>query len=228
MTQRFFFFAYRTGRGVSAVVAITLISLMLAACAPLGPRPSATENIFVLNAPFRQEMAQADGPEHNPGEDSRPTIMVTPPRAVPGFDTPRIAYMPRANELSYYANSRWADTPSRMIEPLLIRALEATGEFHAVVPLSSPVLGGLRLDTDILRLQQEFLSRPSRLRLTLRAQVFDLRQRSVLATRTFEAEEETPSDNAYGGATAADRALEKVLREVAAFAAEQASAVGGK
>lgn len=228
MTQRFFFFAYRTGRGVSAVVAITLISSMLVACAPLGPRPSVTENIFVLSASFRQEAIQADNPEHNPGEDARPTIMVTPPRAVPGFDTPRIAYVPRASEISYYANSRWADTPSRMIEPLLIRALEATGKFHAVVPSVSPVLGDLRLDTDILRLQQEFLFRPSKLRLTLRAQVFDLRQRSVLATRTFEVVEETPSDNAYGGAIAADRALEKMLREVAAFAAEQASAVGRK
>lgn len=227
MARRPFFSVRPGGRsGFSGIVQAVLL-LLLTGCAAVTPRPSVIQNIFVLDGSFSRPQTHASNPGSNPG-DGRPTIIVTPPQAVPGFDTPRIAYVPQSNEISYYANSRWADTPSRMLEPLLMEALEATGSFHAVVQSASPVFGDLRLDTEVVHLQQEFLSKPSRLRFALRAQVLDLKQRRVLATHTFEAVEEAPSDNAYGGVTAANRAIEKVLRQVAAFAAEQAAGVDRK
>lgn len=214
MTQRFF---VSLGFPVRRALAAAAVALLMTACTAIVPRPPAVQNIFVLNTAFPPQASA------NPGHGSGPTIVVTPPRAAPGFDTPRFAYVPRSNEISYYANSRWAEAPPEMLEPLLIQALEATGEFHAVVKSSSPVPGDLRLDTEIIHLQQEFLAKPSRLRFTVRAQVLDLKQRRVLATRTFDVVEEAPGDNAYGGATAAEAAAGKVLRQVAALAAEQAA-----
>jgi cholesterol transport system auxiliary component len=44
----------------------------------------------------------------------------------------------------------------------------------------------LRLDTEILRLQQDFASQPSRVRFTLRAYLVDQTTRRVLAWRVFD------------------------------------------
>ena len=48
-----------------------------------------------------------------------PVLIVTTPSAHGGYDTPRMAYMQQAYGLRYYTLSRWADTPARMLAPLL-------------------------------------------------------------------------------------------------------------
>jgi cholesterol transport system auxiliary component len=45
----------------------------------------------------------------------------------------------------------------------------------------------------------------------------------LLAEREIEAEEQAPSDDAYGGVVAANRAVSKVLDEVVAVCAEAAA-----
>jgi cholesterol transport system auxiliary component len=81
----------------------------------------------------------------------------------------------------------------------------------------------MRLDTEVLRLQHEFLGKPSRVRFTLRAYVVDSVTRRVLASREFEAVAAAPSEDAYGGVMAANEAVRSVLDGLAAFAATAAS-----
>ena len=75
----------------------------------------------------------------------------------------------------------------------------------------------LRLDTEIVLLRQTFLTRPSRVEFTLRAQLVDVPGRRVLATRYVEAVQEAPSDDAPGGVAAANVAVSRALAQVAAF-----------
>ena len=144
-------------------------------------------------------------------------LAISPPRAAPGADSAAMAYVPKAHALDHYATHRWADTPARMLGPLLTRTLEDTGSFRAVVQASSGVQAALRLDTEIVQLRQSFLARPSRVEFTLRAQLVDVPGRRVLATRYVEAVQEAPSDDATGGVTAANAAVERALAQVAAF-----------
>ena len=88
----------------------------------------------------------------------------------------------------------------------------------------SAAAGDLRLDTEIIRLQHEFLTRPSQVRFTLRAHLVDNRTRRVLASREFEAVAPAASENPYGGVVAANRAVQTVLEDLAAFCAESARA----
>ena len=53
--------------------------------------------------------------------------------------------------------------------------------------------------------------------LTLRVQLIDVRGKRVLATRVFDETENAPSDDAYGGVTAANAALQRVLEQIAEF-----------
>ena len=93
-------------------------------------------------------------------------LAVTMPRARPGFDTPRMAYLRQPHELDYFVTSRWVDTPSRMLGPLLAQALEQTGSFRAIVQTPGVIPADIRLDTELIRMQQEFRTQPSRVQLT--------------------------------------------------------------
>ncbi|HZW36461.1 MAG: ABC-type transport auxiliary lipoprotein family protein [Deltaproteobacteria bacterium] len=146
------------------------------------------------------------------------TLLVSVPREEPGFETTRMAYLPRPNTVKYYANSRWADSPAGMLAPALVEALEKTGCWHAVVRAPSALPADFRLDTEDLALEQEYFSRPSKVRLSLRATLVDLREPGILSVRRFEALEDAPSEDAEGGAIAAGRAAEKLLGSVAAWA----------
>ena len=151
------------------------------------------------------------------GSGSGPELLVAPPTARAGLDSPRMVYLQRPFEVSYYARNEWADTPARMLQPLLVQSVEAGGAFRAVVAGPSPAAADLRLDTEVLALQQEFLSESSVTRVALRAQVVDLASRRVVATETFEAVEPAVSGDPYGGVVAINRALERVLGELTAF-----------
>lgn len=194
------------------VLAPWVAAVLLSACAPL--QPTAGPSTYVLDARL------APVPR-KPARDA--AVAVSPPRARPGFDTAQMAYVRRPHEIEYFAKNRWADTPARMLAPLLVQALDQSGGFRAVAQAPGAVSAELRLEVEIVRLLQDFADRPSRVRFTIRAQVIDAGSRQVLATREFDEVETAPDDDAYGGVVAANRALERLLRQVVDFTAEQAS-----
>jgi cholesterol transport system auxiliary component len=152
------------------------------------------------------------------------TLVVAELRTRPGYDTPRMAYVKRDYSLDYYANSQWADTPARMLQPLLVSALDATGRYRAVLSSPAPVAGALRLDAEIVRLEQVFITQPSHMRITLRAILIDAHKGQVLGQREFDVDVPAASDDAYGGVRALNQALVPLLREVAAFCVESTPA----
>jgi cholesterol transport system auxiliary component len=150
------------------------------------------------------------------------TMIVNPPHAAAGFDSQRIVYLRQPNKPEFFAYSDWVDTPARMLAPLVVTSLARSGAFRAVIPGPSTAAGDLRLDMQILRLQQEFLQTPSQVRFALRVHVTDNATRQVLATRDFEASAPASGENAYGGVQAANQAVQSVLGELAAFCAQVA------
>jgi len=182
--------------------------LLLPACTSLSAPQVASENIYVLEAQRATKPAQVK---------RNLVLAISEPRTRPGFDTPQIAYVQQQHELNYFVTSRWADTPARMLEPLLVQAMEQTGSFRAVVQSPGAVPADVRLDTELIRLQHDFVTRPSRVQLMLRAQLIDVRGQRVLAVKQFDESENAASDNAYGGVTAANRALQRILDQLADF-----------
>jgi len=146
------------------------------------------------------------------------TLLVTAPKAAPGFDSKQIAYIKEPLKLDYYNDSVWSDTPSKMLLPILVRAFEGTGAFKAVIAPPAPTLADMRVDVDVIRLQQEFMTQPSRVRLTARIKVLSMRNGHVLATQVFEVFEPAPSEDAYGAARAANAAVQKLLGDMIPFA----------
>jgi cholesterol transport system auxiliary component len=200
----------RTPRRRAFMVLASVV--LLAGCSALPPPQTESANVYLLEAATINAATRA----------KRDLVLaVGMPRAGSGFDTPQMVYVRQPHELNYFVANRWADAPARMLEPVLVRTLEQAGSFRAVVPNPGAVPADLRLDTELVRLQQDFSMQPSRLQITLRAQLIDVRSRRVLATRLFDESETAPSDDAYGGVTAANRALQRVLEQLADFCAAE-------
>ena len=191
---------------------ILLPLLLLAGCAGLHPPPVQNTNLYLL---------EAQAPIRHAAVKRKLVIEVGMPHALPGFDTPQMAYVQQPYKLDYYAVNRWADTPAHMLAPLLAQALEQGGGFRAVVRAPSMVPADLKLDTELVRLQQDFRAKPSRVELTLRVQLIDLHDNHVLATRVFDETENAPSENPYGGVVAANHALRRILKNVSKFCLQE-------
>jgi cholesterol transport system auxiliary component len=208
----------RTGallRSLRRGMALPAVALVAAACSVLPP-PAPDPALHVLAPPSVPVAAQT----------RRDLVLeVSAPRAAPGFDSAAMLYVQKPYALDAFATHRWADAPARMVGPLLVRALEQSGAFRAVVPGPSAIVADLRLDTELVRLQQNFLTRPSRVELTLRLQLFDLRSRSVVATKLVDAASEAPTDDPDGGVIAANAALAQALEQAVAFCAGAAADV---
>lgn len=204
---------YTVWRARFAALALAL----LGGCSSLLPPAPPPDNIYLLEA----RMASIPAPGEARAKRDL-VLAVSMPRARAGFDTAQMIWVRQAHGLEVYSRNRWADTPARMLAPLFVQALERSGAFHAVVQAPSTAAAALRLDTELIRLQQDFTARPSRVQFTLSAQLIDTGTRRVIASAEFDETENAPSEDAYGGVVAANRALERLLPRMVTFCAEHA------
>jgi cholesterol transport system auxiliary component len=192
-------------------LAALIATLWLAGCALLAPP----------QAPARRAMLEKV-PADLPSAAPRPaTVVVLPPQTLPVYDTTRMAYSSRPHEVAYFRDHEWAATPSQMVQPLLLRTLQSTRAFAAV--LAPPDAGRAHyvLRTQIVELLQDFSADPPVVRVALQLQLSG----GAAARRTSSAEvvvrepigERTPQ----AGVAAANEAIAKALLQVARFVLEQ-------
>lgn len=184
-----------------------VLCLLLAGCGILPDKTAIST--FVLDARAVPQTAR---------HPLNKVLLVGAPRAEPGFDSTLIAYTRAPLTLDYYSKSQWADTPARMLAPLLVGALDGARAFRAVIAAPTAADADLRLDVTLILLQQEFFAKPSQTRVALRASLIDLKTSRVLMAERYEALEPAPSEDAFGGVRAANTALGKLLREISASA----------
>jgi cholesterol transport system auxiliary component len=199
-----------------AAISTAFAIALLGGCASLLPPPPPPDNVYLLESGRGLISPRAEQPR------SDLVIAVSMPRARAGYDTAQMVWVQQEHGLKIYSRNRWADTPARMLMPLIAQALEHPGRFHAVVQAPSTASAVLRLDTELVRLQQDFSVQPSRVQLTLSAQLIDIRTRQVIASAEFDETENAETEDAYGGVRAANRALERLLIRLADFCARQA------
>jgi cholesterol transport system auxiliary component len=203
-------------------VACCVTALALYGCT-IGPAETTPVSTYLLDPDTTVKSIAPDGARRD-----HATLLVSIPKAQPGFDTPRMAYLRRQHELSYFAFNQWADTPARMLVRSLAQAMEGSGLWRAVVQAPSAVRADYRLDCDNLVLEQQFFSR-SRVRMALRAQLIDVKRQSVVGAHSFETFEPTSTEDAYGGVLAANLASTRLLNQITEWlktVVEEATAEG--
>ncbi len=198
------------------LLAAGLTAATLCACSVLQPKAATPPAFYALE--YAHPPATPQG--HQATRMATSTLVISPVRAASGFDSQRIIYVRAPHKLEYFAHSEWIDTPARMMGPLLAASIAHSGTFKAVVMSTGSVGGELRLDTEIVRLQQDFQIQPSQVRFTLRAYLVDEKTRRIVAWREFDGIAAAGSDDPYAGVAAANRVVQSVLQEVSQFLAQ--------
>lgn len=196
---------------------VLLLMSLFGGCSVLQPSTKEPPRFYTLG-PVPGDKQQAATRPVTPNAAAA-TLLVLAPRAAAGFDSQRIIYVRQDHQIEYFANNEWVDTPSRMLHGLLVEVLARSAAFSAVSPATGAAGGDIRLDTEIVRLQHEFKTRPSQVRFTLRASLVDDRSRRVLASREFDTVVQAASDDPYGGVSAASQAVQTTLQQLAMFSA---------
>ena len=199
-------------------LAAALGLVLASSCSSLLPKPTAPALVYSLDAARKERPATPPVP----AEGTAPSLIVNPTRAAPGYDSQHIVYVRVAHQLEHFARSDWVDTPARMLAPLIVSAVENSGGFRAIGPAASGIAGDLRLDTEVLRLQQEFGGGPSRVRFSLRATLSDNTTRQVISWREFDETATSASDDPYGGVVAANRVVQVVMEQLSRHCAQAA------
>ena len=201
----------------AAVLLLAAAAGLLAGCSgTLLPKPQAPPARFTLDG----AAAAAAAPPRRAAADA-PALVVAVPRAAPGHDGKRMVYLRHPLELEAFAFHEWVDPPAQMLAPLIVRSLQDSGAFRAVLLAPSAASGALRLETELIRLQQDFGSQPSQVRLTLRAVLLDTATRQVIGWREFDESVAAKTDDPAGGVAAAHQATQRVLAALASFCAAQ-------
>lgn len=98
--------------------------IILSGCSMLAPvKPEQTSN-YVLNR------VPSNIP-HKSGHGG--TILVLQPDTRPVYNTTRMAYTDKPYQVAYFGQNEWAETPSQMLQPLIMQTLQNTHHYHAVV-----------------------------------------------------------------------------------------------
>lgn len=193
--------------------ALLLACLAIPGCAVVAPPERAMTTSLLDQQP-------ADVPQ---GRRRTQTLLVYEPETRPVYDTTQMAYTLRAHQVAYFSRNLWGETPSQMLHPLLLRSLERTQAFAAV--LAPPYTGGgaLALHTEVAELVQDFTDDAMPvLRLALRVRLVDEASSKILGTRDIAQQVRMQEKSPFAGVLAANQAVALALREVAGFVVETA------
>jgi cholesterol transport system auxiliary component len=150
------------------------------------------------------------------------TLLVLEPETTPAYATTQMAYSTQAYQIAYFTKNDWAETPSQMIQPLIVQTLRNTRYFSEV--LSPPDFGHhtFVLRSEILELKQDFTSEPAMLQLAMRISLSRDATNQVVATKELSVSQPMSERSPYAGVAAANEALPILLRGLAEFVVEKA------
>lgn len=150
-------------------------------------------------------------------------LLVHRPEARPLLDTVQIAYRPRAHEVAYFALNRWAERPAEMLHPLLVRTLERSGRFAAVLVPPGGASARFSLRTEVVELVQDFSVTPPVLRLAIGVRLTEEPGGRVLVAREIRRTQAMERGTPAGGVAAANQAVSDALAELARLVVESTS-----
>lgn len=152
-----------------------------------------------------------------PGPTTNARLLVRPTTADPFINTYRIVFSREPGTRAYYQFSTWTQSPTTRFTDLLIHVLQQAGIFRSVTAASKGTAGALLLDTDIFEFYHDAVESPGTVRVGVRAQLIDRRDRSIMAQETFQQSVPVPSYDAAGAVAGFNQAVRQILEDMTAW-----------
>jgi len=191
---------------------VLALAAAAAGCSVFAPVRIDTTSYVLDKVPAGSNAAAAAG---------SPVLSVPVPQAAPLYATRQMAYSTEPHQIGHFNESEWALPPAQMIHPLLVETLRRTGRFTVADP-AAPIHAGFVLRTEVLEVLQDFTVQPAQFRLRMRISLERVPGRGLVAASEFAANEPLRENTARAGVAAGNQAIEKLLRDIAAFAIENA------
>lgn len=138
-------------------------------------------------------------------------MLVSMPQAAAGYEGINMLYKTQDYQLASFTHNIWNAPPNEMLQPLIVKSLQNSGYFRAVVPAPNPATTNLRLDVTLIKLQQNFTQKPSYVEMVVNATLTDDQTFTAVASQSFSATVPADMDNPYGGVVAANGASLQIL-----------------
>ena len=195
-------------QALKATLIVGTMLFSLSACSVFSPVKSDPTTTYLIK--------QTPEPEIKAPKASL-NLLVNLPGANPIYNTTAIAYTKRPYEIAYFVKNSWVEAPAEMLQPLIIETLQNTHYFHSVGTVATIGNYNYLLNTQIVRLEQDFSKEPNMLRFVLRAQIIRSDTNQLIASKEFAVSEIMSQQDPYTGVLAANRAVAEALRQLAQF-----------
>lgn len=194
------------------VLPLLALTLLLAGCLNVGNGSTSPTVVYhVLKDP-------APAVEAAPLRADAPTLLVLDTTTGSFYDTEQLVFSRAPGTRGQYQFARWTERPGKRFADLMRARLDRLGSYQ-VAAAGGYVRGDLLLDTELVELYHDAASEPGLLRLVLRAELVDLRQRRLVERRVFVQQVPLERYDAASAAQAADQAVGRTLDELAAWLA---------
>jgi cholesterol transport system auxiliary component len=188
------------------------MAFLLAGCINVGDRTAApTVVYYVLNDPAPPAAAL-------PVRADAPTLLVLDTATGSFYDTEQLIFSNSPGTRGQYQFARWTERPGKRFAELMRVRLDRQGAWH-VSTAGGYVRGDLLLDTELIEFYHDAVAQPGQVRLVLRAELVDLKQRKLLGRRVFEQQVALTTYDAAGAAQASSQAVSQALDELTAWLA---------
>lgn len=195
---------------MKAALVFAALSLVLTGCINLGEKTKIPAVVYyVLNDPV-------------PATDPAPlradaqTLLVLDTTTGSFYDTDQLVFSSSAGTRGQYQFARWTERPGKRFADLMRTRLDRQGAWN-VSAAGGYVRGDMLLDTELVEFYHDAASEPGQMRLVLRAELVDLKQRALLGRRMFEQQVPLTTYDAAGAAQAANLAVSRVLDALSAW-----------
>lgn len=191
---------------------LLVLASLLAGCINVGDRTvGSTVMFYVLNdraPPAAAVPVRADAP----------TLLVLDTATGSFYDTEQLIFSNSPGTRGQYQFARWTERPGKRFAELMRVRLDRQGAWH-VSTAGGYVRGDLLLDTELIEFYHDAIIPPGQVRLVLRAELVDLKQRKLVGRRVFEQQVTLASHDAAGAAQASSQAVSQALDELTAWLA---------
>lgn len=147
-----------------------------------------------------------------------PTLLVLDTATGSFYDTDQLIFSRSEGTRGQYQFARWTERPGKRFSNLMRVRLDRQGVWH-VSAAGGYVRGDVLLDTELVEFYHDAASPPGQMRLVLRAELVDLKERKLLGRRVFEQQVALASYDAAGAAQASSLAVSRVLDELSTWLA---------
>lgn len=168
---------------------------------------------YVLDAPA--------APAETPRPPDPRILLVADTTTTAFYDRDALVFSRSPGTRGQYQFARWTERPGKRFADLLRARLQP--QFAATTAGGGYVQGDLLLDTELTEFYHDADTEPGSVRVVLRAELIDLKQRKLLAQQTFEQRVALTRYDAAAAAQGFNQATAALLDATAAWLAAQKS-----